>query len=116
MLEPRIHDRAAPAWLRRVRDRLEAQVGQHFSLLELATDAGVHPAHLAASFRRHYGQSVGDFIATRRLNEAAKLLSGSDTPVGEIATMLGYADQSHFCRAFKSRFTLAPSRYRQSAR
>src|SRR5213075_1689585 len=48
-------DRSAPVWLRRVRDQLDAC--RTASLTGLAAEAGLHPTHLARTFRAHYGCS-----------------------------------------------------------
>jgi AraC family transcriptional regulator len=46
---------AAPPWLRLARDLLHDRFSECLPLNEIALTVGVHPAHLARSFRRCYG-------------------------------------------------------------
>jgi len=108
--------RHKPAWLRRVRERLEEESTQVPSLGELAQEAGVHPAHLARAFSHHYSVTVGQFVRERRLALARTLLLTSETPLADVAARCGFADQSHLGRAFKRRFGSSPGAFRMGAR
>jgi AraC family transcriptional regulator len=103
-------------WLEPVRERLQAPSGERPTLAELAASAGVHPVHLARSFRERYGVSVGEYVRRERLDWAAAQLTSGDTPVATVAAEAGFADQSHFTRAFKRHTGLTPGRYRRVVR
>jgi hypothetical protein len=60
-----------PPWLERVRDLLTEHCTAPPGLAELAAEAGVHPGHLAAAFRRHFGCPVGEFTRRRRVERLA---------------------------------------------
>jgi AraC-like DNA-binding protein len=109
-------DRSPPRWLEQVRDLLRQSFATPVSLAELARQAGVHPVHLAAAFRRHYGATVGQYVRQRRIDYARIQLSSSPTPLAEIALTAGFADQSHFSRVFKRLTGFTPARFRQNAR
>ncbi len=47
--------------------------------------------------------------------EAARLLRFSDLTIGEIAFRAGFSDQLYFSRAFKRRYDLSPSAYREKS-
>jgi AraC family transcriptional regulator len=67
--------------------------------------------HLAATFRRHYGCSLGEYLRRRRVATARELLTNPDLPLTEIAFAAGFSDQSHLTRTFK-RFTgMTPLQY-----
>jgi len=105
----------APAWLRRVREALEDAYLSAPSLHQLAAIGGVHPVHLSREFRKHYRSTIGEHIRTRRVEHAAHLLSNSGTPISEIASICGFADQSHFSAVFKKHTGLSPAKYRDAA-
>jgi AraC family transcriptional regulator len=108
--------RRARAWLEPVRERLDADLDARPSLAELAASAGVHPVHLARSFRERYGLSIGEYARQLRLDWAAAQLTATETPVALVAAEAGFADQSHFTRAFKQHTGLTPGRYRRAVR
>lgn len=103
---------ATPRWLREARDSLQARLGESPTLRGLAEEAAVHPVYFAATFRRFYGCSVGEYLRRERLRRARRELADPDRSLAEVAADCGFADQSHFTRTFK-RFTgLTPGAYR----
>ncbi len=107
---------ATPAWALRVRQRLFEAPGDLPTLGELALEAGVHPAHLARTFRERFGRTVGSFARVRRLQIAADALVTTDTPIAAVALDAGFCDQSHFGRAFASHYGTTPARFRAGIR
>jgi AraC family transcriptional regulator len=107
------HDFRSPPWLRRVRDIVHDRYREALSLKQIAAEVDVHPAWLASSFHKAYGQTVGEAIRQFRVEYASKQLSETDRPVAEVALEAGFADQSHFSNVFR-RFTgMTPSQYRR---
>jgi AraC family transcriptional regulator len=102
-----------PRWLLAARERMDAPLeGEPPTLRGLAREAGVHPVHFAATFRRFHGCSPGEYLRRRRLQHVRKRLSDPDVPLAQIAFDTGFADQSHLTRTFK-RFTgMTPGQYR----
>lgn len=96
--EPR--PRRGSEWLIRVVERLHDSPESLPSLLELAQLAGVHPAHLARSFRQVHGVSVGEYQRNLRIERARELLLRTHLPIAGIAAESGFVDQSHFTRVF----------------
>jgi AraC family transcriptional regulator len=104
--------RAAPAWLRGTRERLESSFRRPPSLAELASEAGVHPAHLTRMFRQHYRRSVGAYVREVRVRRAKELLP--KIPLADVALACGFADQSHFTRTFRRLEGVTPTEFRKS--
>ncbi|HEY3585902.1 MAG TPA: AraC family transcriptional regulator [Myxococcaceae bacterium] len=103
-------------WLATVEERLRAEFRAPPSLRELACDAGVHPVHLARSFRARTGYSVGAFVRKLRLDWAEGQLLETSRSLAELSAEAGFADQSHFTRLFRARTGLAPACYRRTCR
>lgn len=106
--------RRAPPWLARARDELHARFRDPPRIRELADAAGVHPDHLARAFRLRFGVPVGSYVRRLRLDWAATRLEVAEEPIARIALEAGFADQSHFTRAFKRYTGLTPAEYRHS--
>lgn len=106
--------RAEPAWVARVIDRIEANLAEAASLTELARDCGLHPSHLARVFKQARGETVGDYVRRRRVEQAELELRGGELPLAEIAANAGFADQAHFTRVFRAHFGVAPGARRRA--
>ena len=108
--------RTPPAWLWRVQELLHARFSETVRLADLAREVSVHPAHLARVFREQFGTSVGGYVRRRRLDWAMAQLERLDTSLATIALAAGFADQSHFTRAFHRYTGFTPSVYRRVRR
>jgi AraC family transcriptional activator of tynA and feaB len=58
------------------------------------------------------GETVSSFIRIRRLAQARMDLAATDDAITEIAARWRFYDASHFTRAFRAQYGLAPSHYR----
>ena len=101
-----------PAWLRRVAERLREESSLPLRLRDLAAQAGVHPVHLARSFRRHYGRGVGEELRRHRVETVRAAILREDTSLSAAAAAAGFADQSHMSRVFRRLTGMSPRQYR----
>jgi AraC family transcriptional regulator len=108
--------RSKPVWLERAWQLVQDRFADNWTLAEAAGAVGVHPVHLATTFRRFYGCSLGDAVRRRRVEFAAGRLAVSADSLAEIARAAGFADQSHFCNTFKKVMGTTPSGFRRAAR
>lgn len=100
-----------PAWIGQARTRID-----HFPSLTMSTladEIAVHPSHLAKSFRRWFGLSVGQYATLARVRLGAKHLIETETSIAEIAFDIGFFDQSHFTNAFSRVTGFTPAGLRQ---
>jgi AraC family transcriptional regulator len=104
-----------PRWLGQARDLIHEQFSQRVSLFTIAEAVGVHPAHLAKVFRKHYHCTVGDYVRRLRLDYAVQELTQSGKSLAEIALAAGFYDQSHFTHVFKLHMRLTPAEFRAAA-
>jgi AraC family transcriptional regulator len=109
----RLRRAPAPRWLAEIRDELHARFLRPPPLRDLAVRAGVHPDHLARAFRLRFGIPVGTYVRRLRLDWAAGRLEASES-ISHIALAAGFADQSHFTRAFRRHTGLTPGEYRRT--
>ena len=105
-------EREIPGWLRRVAERLREESSHPLPLRDLAASAGVHPVHLARSFRRHYGRSIGEELRRHRIEEVRAAIVRGDVSLSDAAAAAGFADQSHMSRVFRRLTGMSPREYR----
>jgi AraC family transcriptional regulator len=102
----------APGWLAAALELLYDRYREDLTIAQIAADVGVHSVYLARTFRRHFGCTPGEFARFRRLERSLALMLGTELPLAEVALGSGFADQSHFTRAFTRCFGLPPREYR----
>jgi AraC family transcriptional regulator len=107
--------RAAPAWLRAVREQLHDDFASTIRLHLIAREAGVHPVYLARAFHRCFGCSPGEYVRQRRIDHACRLLAESERSVTAVALDAGFSSPSHFATAFRRATGLSPREYRLMA-
>ena len=110
----RSSEKTPPPWLTRVKDRLHAEFSNRLRMKDLAREAGVHPVHLARAFRRFEQRTPGEYQRKLQLRAACNLLRNPEWPLATIAAECGFADQSHFTRAFRRTAATTPMRFRRA--
>ncbi|MFI1166009.1 AraC family transcriptional regulator [Streptomyces sp. NPDC020801] len=104
-----------PGLARRLRELLDERVTRGLSLEEAARLLHAHPAHLVRAFSTAYGIAPHQYLMSRRVGRARRLLL-EGRPPGEVAPVTGFYDQAHLTRHFKRLVGVTPGRYRLSAR
>lgn len=107
-------DRRPPRFVRTAREILRETFASPPAIAEIAAEVGVHPSHLTRTFRRHFGCPPGEYARRLRFEHACRLLEETDRPLAAIAQAAGYADQSHFTRAFRCRTGSTPGAHRDA--
>jgi len=70
-------------------------------------------SHLQHLFKEATGVALGQAVAEKRLQKAARLLTTTELRVKDIAYAVGYEHASSFTRAFERRFAQAPRPFRR---
>jgi len=107
----------APRWLERVRSEVAEGFAGGVSIRRLAARAGVHPDHLARSFRHHYGEGVHALVRRLRIQWSCwALLERPGRRLDLLAVDAGFSDQSHFTREFRRVRGTTPGAFRDRCR
>jgi two-component system response regulator YesN len=93
-------------------DFLHLHFKDPITLNQISGLVGLTPTYFSAVFREKMKVSFKEYLTSLRLEYAAKLLIISDFSSMEICYASGFNDFSNFSRAFKKRFSLSPSSYR----
>jgi AraC-like DNA-binding protein len=107
--------RPATAHARRVlvaeaREALAADPQQ--SLPELARELAVSPHHLSRIFSSATGTTISRHRIRLRVRAAMERLAEGERDLARLAAVLGFADQSHLCRAARSETRRTPAELR----
>ncbi|MFF6786482.1 AraC family ligand binding domain-containing protein [Streptomyces sp. NPDC012510] len=95
----------------RLRELLDERVVDGLTLEEAARVVHVHPAHLVRAFGAAFGIAPHQYLMSRRVERARRLLLQGMRP-GEAAVAAGFYDQAHLTRHFRRWVGVTPGRYR----
>jgi len=102
-----------PRWLTGARDFIHAHLTGHLTVERVARAVSVHPAHLARTFRARSGETVGAYIRRARAERARDLIRGADMRLADVASLCGFADQSHMNRVVRRMYGVTPRAFRR---
>lgn len=80
---------------------------------DIARHVGLNRSYFGKLFRQTMGVSPQQFLIGYRMEKAAELLKTSALSVAEIGVSVGYPNQLHFSRAFKSVHGVSPRTWRR---
>ncbi|WP_371579128.1 AraC family transcriptional regulator [Streptomyces sp. NBC_01314] len=95
----------------RLRELLDERVTDGVTLEEAAGTVHAHPAHLVRAFGAAFGIPPHQYLMSRRVERARRLLLDGMRP-GEAAAVAGFYDQAHLTRHFRRWVGVTPGRYR----
>ncbi len=78
---------------------------------DICRELGCSKTTLEVAFKKQFGITVNKHINDLKLRAAENLITSGEKSVGEIASMLGYNDQSYFSKVFSARYGVPPSEY-----
>ena len=100
-------ERSRADYPNRVKWYINAHYMDDITVAEIAESLGINRKYLARIFKERYGESMQQFLITKRLHEAKKLLRCGFN-VEESARMVGYSDPFAFSKAFKKQYGISP--------
>lgn len=97
----------------RIAEYVDTNLSGPLTLDKLAAVATLSPYHFARLFKRTTGLAPHQFVTSRRIDRATRLLVGSGASVTDIATAVGMPNTSHFRRVFRRHTGMLPGQLRR---
>ncbi len=113
---PAHRDGQLDARLRTAIDRLCRDLTHPWDVDSLAAVAGLSPSRFAHLFRSELGETPRRFIERTRIARARQLLTGTDLPVQDIASAVGFPDPFNFSKRFHALVGMPPTGARRTER
>jgi AraC family transcriptional regulator len=82
----------------------------------IAKEAGMSQYHFIRAFRRVMRVTPHQYVLQCRLAKAREDIERGNAPISQIASELGFSDQSHFGRLFKRRYGVTPGHFARTLR
>lgn len=92
---------------------MEDNLQDELTLEQIAAHAGFSPYHFHRLFRKEVGINIADYLRSRRLCYASRLLLNTDETIIAISLNCYFESQEAFTRAFKKMYSMPPGRYRK---
>ena len=96
--------------------KVKQYVDQHFTeniTVKMAADvACLEKKYFSNYFHTKTGVRFTDYVSRMRIDHAKKLMESQDTPISEIALVVGYRNLRTFERAFKKNTGITPMQFR----
>ncbi|WP_278937739.1 AraC family transcriptional regulator [Pseudomonas helleri] len=105
-------DPRLPRVARLARDYLHDHMHHNIGIDDLANLTGVDRFRLNRAFKSSYGLAPHAYLVQLRLAKARRLLALGES-CADVASALGFADQSHLGRWFVRAYGLTPAAYRK---
>lgn len=83
------------------------------SVEDIANFCNISRGYLCKILKKHTGQSPQQLLMNYRMSKAAQLLEITDLSIGDIGKTVGYENQLHFSRAFKTIYGISPLQWRK---
>jgi AraC family transcriptional regulator len=99
--------------LQRIIDYIDAYLDRDLSLNELANVVQMSPHYFSKLFKSTTGTTPHQYVIRCRIERAKNLMRQGKLSIAEIATQVGFVDQSHFHRHFKRLVGVTPKTFLQ---
>ena len=86
---------------------------QPVKVAHVARKIGINRSYLSIIFKKRMGVSPQQFLINYRMEQASRLLSQTAMTIRTVAAAVGYTDPLTFSKAFKQKYGVSPSIYRQ---
>jgi AraC-like DNA-binding protein len=97
-------------WQERLaKELIETSLSEGLTLADLSGCCGLRVSQFSHAFKRSTGVSPYRWLIQRRISRAKELIQMRRMSLTEIASQLGFADQSHFSRTFVASERMTPS-------
>ncbi len=98
--------------IRKAHDLIESDAGSFVTIYELSRTLDISEQKLKAGFLEMYQQTIWNYANNLRMNQAARMLSDTNSNINEIAAKVGYLSPAAFTNMFKSWCGLTPGQFR----
>ena len=96
----------------RARTLLLNQLDRKITIEELAREVCINRQKLKSGFKELFGTTIDRFVRRHRMKKAKRMIEEDRYSLREIATRVGYSNQSHFANRFREQYGELPKDFR----
>ncbi len=115
---PFLYEDITSSFLEPNTDKIENYLATNYkdcliNLTAVALDLGITDRKVSVLIKERYNHSFRQHLNFLRIAEAKRLLHSTDLQIKEISFEVGYENQVHFLRVFKSVLGITPTEFRK---
>ncbi len=100
-------------YVREAMSYIEQNYQNGITVEDIARQTGLNRSYFGKIFKAATDKSPQQYLIDYRMTKAAQLLKLTALSIGEVGRAVGYPNQLHFSRAFKSCYGLCPREWRR---
>jgi len=93
---------------------IDSDLTADLTLSAIAEIQNISPGYLSAIFKKETGKTLTDFVTSKRVDYAKKLLKTTNLQIQTVASYCGIPDFQYFSKTFKKHTGMTPKTYRDS--
>lgn len=93
---------------------IDEHISEKIDLDVLASKFNINKYYFCRKFKKHFNNSPISYINQKKVATAKSMLSSTNYPLSYISEQLGFYDQGHFCKVFKSIAGCSPLKYKNN--
>lgn len=102
--------------IQRAVDYIEQNYAKDLNMAVVSNYISMNYSLFSYSFKQYTGSNFVNYLKDIRMREAKRLLAETDMRIIEISQEVGYDNEKHFMKIFKSSCGVSPSEYRRNMR
>ena len=99
--------------VREIHEYINEHFASNCSLKKLASIVNLSPNHLHVIFKESVGLTPYEYVLTKRVELAKKLIITGEKSMLDIALVTGFCSQSHFNKVFKKQTGTTPAQFKK---
>lgn len=112
--ENRLHNKNLDTLSRKINAYIDNNFMEDINNDSLALHFNISKEHMMRTYKKETGDTINNYLVTKRISEAKELLLLSDLSMTEIAFRIGFKNSQYFSNSFKKNTGFSPKDYRKS--
>lgn len=112
LTKPKQSSKMSDYYIKEAINYIEQNFQNNITVEDIAAVCGINRSYFGKIFRNSIGRSPQEFLMNYRMVKATELLKLTSLSIAEIGSAVGYENQLHFSRAFKTIYGVSPREWR----